>query len=388
MKTRITTLSLPLTVVALLLPAVSQAGEYPFTTENILDSDDALNGAKPQLADLNGDGHEDVLLVGYYYLQWYENGGNFGEPMQERMVDPQIEPDDAAVADVDGDGDLDIVASGDGLRWYENVENAAAFKAHVISDDEGVEGDVDIGDIDGDGDMDVVIADYWADENHWYANPGDPTEDWGNVKVIPSDMYDAIQVLVADFDGDGKDDVLSASEAYFSLLRYQDGPWAEDVLDGRHGDHEPAGGRRRWRRRPRRAARREDCGRVIMRNLGDGLFGEEEIENSGNLVASYQMDMGDVDGDGDDDLIIVMNDYDQAIHYYPNEDGEWGEPQLIRGGALGLHRNGGRRCRLRRGCRRDGPRHAEWCGELGRAVDDQRDPRGGSSVRRRGGRRR
>ncbi len=71
---------------------------------------------------------------------------------------------DARSADVDGDGDVDVVGSSahDGtLRWYENdsgVSPSFALATHVIATglDELVY--VDVGDVDGDDDIDIVAS--------------------------------------------------------------------------------------------------------------------------------------------------------------------------------------------------------------------------------------
>ena len=88
------------------------------------------------------------------------------------MVSPQA----IDVADIDGDGDLDIVsasAGDDKIALYEN--NGAAnptFTTVVISTSADGAHDVSIADVDGDGDLDIVSASAFDDTIAVYTNNG------------------------------------------------------------------------------------------------------------------------------------------------------------------------------------------------------------------------
>ncbi len=75
---------------------------------------------------------------------------------------------------MDGDGDLDIIAAcndGNTIAWYEN--NGAAdpsWTAANIDTNASSARDVDVADIDGDGDLDIVAATFTNDTIAWYEN--------------------------------------------------------------------------------------------------------------------------------------------------------------------------------------------------------------------------
>jgi hypothetical protein len=93
-------------------------------------------------------------------------------------------------ADVDGDGDMDIIAGSrldDTVSWYEN-DGAAdpSWTARDIDTSGDWVRDVHIGDLDGDGDLDIVVASRNDDTIAWYENTCDGSDP-----------------LVLDLDGDG-----------------------------------------------------------------------------------------------------------------------------------------------------------------------------------------
>jgi hypothetical protein len=73
----------------------------------------------------------------------------------------------AVAADLDGDGDLDVLAasSGDGeIAWYENTGGSGTFGAQqLISSTELSSCSVFVADIDGDGDLDPLSTSWTHD---------------------------------------------------------------------------------------------------------------------------------------------------------------------------------------------------------------------------------
>jgi hypothetical protein len=117
-------------------------------------------------------------------------------------------------ADIDGDGDLDVLsasAGDDKIAWYENTDAGSFGTQQVISTAADGAWSVFAADLDRDGDLDVLSASRWDDKIAWYENT-DGAGSFGSQQILSTAAFDATSVLATDLDGDGDLDVLSASE--------------------------------------------------------------------------------------------------------------------------------------------------------------------------------
>jgi len=124
------------------------------------------------------------------------------------------------VADVDGDGDMDVLSASrwdDKIAWYEN-DGDENFNAHTITTSADGAKSVYAVDVDGDGDMDVLSASWDDNKIAWYENDGDENF---NAQTITTSADGAKSVYAVDVDGDGDMDVLSASSLDSKIAWYE-----------------------------------------------------------------------------------------------------------------------------------------------------------------------
>ena len=198
-------------------------GQGTFGPQRII-STAAVRPTSVFAADLDCDGDMDVLSASFSddKIAWYENADGFGGfgPQQVISVDA-----DAAhsvfSADLDGDGDLDVLSassSDNKVAWHENMNGRGDFgREQVISLDSDGARSVFAIDLDGDSDIDVLSAS--GNEISWHENTTG-LGDFGARQIIASDADGTRSVFAADLDGDGDVDVISASELAGKIAWY------------------------------------------------------------------------------------------------------------------------------------------------------------------------
>jgi hypothetical protein len=182
------------------------------------------------VGDINGDGRPDVLRPTAWFEApadirkdtWKEHPIAVGAKDGKATHTPQI-----LAYDVNGDKLNDIITSnshGHGIFWYEQVKNGAeiTFKQHVIDDTWSQAHSLTLADLDGDGDLDLVTG-----KRFMAHNGGDPDENgtlgvyWYELKreggaakwikhVVSYDekIGSGLNVPVVDLDGDGDLDIV------------------------------------------------------------------------------------------------------------------------------------------------------------------------------------
>lgn len=234
-------------------------------------------------------------------------------------------------ADMDGDGDIDLVVASMGVVFPDNdrigtvyvLENDGHehFTPHIVLENTSRVTDVRVADLNHDGRPDLVLAQFGYDQGEvsWLERTGP----WEFKRHVLLELSGAINVCVADFNGDGKPDIVALlSQQWEEIYYFQNdglgnfttkriwGSTNEDFgssgisvcdlnRDGKpdiiysNGDgFGPAStpGPRPWH------------GLQWLENMGDGNFRYHRI---GNLPGAYSPIGIDLDGDGAMDVVAV-----------------------------------------------------------------------------------
>ncbi len=227
-----------------------------------------------QLADIDGDGDLDMVTAGYGVtggratVKKNNGDGTFGIAVQyttERMRSYAVQ-----LADIDGDGDLDMITagygSGGGMNTIRKNSGNGTFGAAIQYSTGGMFSyDIKLVDIDQDGDLDMIstgLSNEGKGEIAIRKNNGDGS--FGAVIHYSAEEIYSKALELADIDGDGDLDMITAGQGI------------------------------------------DEGEATIRRNNGSGLFGDAE-RYSTEFYGSFALQLSDIDDDGDLDLITGGN---------------------------------------------------------------------------------
>lgn len=254
---------------------------YPNTGGGAFGPQQIINPLAPMAyfvvaADFDQDQDVDVLYDAWDMnaIIWQENLDGLGTFGPVNIISDLAEGASSVfAADLDGDGDMDALASaavGNQITWHKNLDGAGTFSAPiVISTNVSFPYSVFPADLDQDGDLDVLSASFQDNKIAWYENM-DGLGTFGLQKIITSNAEGASAVYTADLDRDGDQDVLTASAGDNTLA------WHE--------------------------------------NEGLGRFGDRQVITD-QALGTYSIIAADVDKDGDPDVIAAALDGDQILWF-------------------------------------------------------------------------
>ena len=226
----------------------------------------AFDADRFAVTDINGDKLPDIVIS-------EESGNKFGakiywfqcpaDPKNGEWTSHQLEPQNTLnnmdVADIDHDGDIDIITAEhrgtEQVQIWENIDSGSSWAKHVVSSGRESHLGARVADLDGDGDLDIAsIA--WDDYKylHLWRNDAISTRD-GNGRVnwkhlscksgnlpCPGVGRQAAS-LVMDIDKDGTDDFVVAGWGDTSMVWFgkTEQGWRRYLVDNRNS-HIEAGG--------------------------------------------------------------------------------------------------------------------------------------------------
>jgi hypothetical protein len=157
-------------------------------------------------ADIDGDGDMDVVSTSKNdnKLIWYENSDGNGTFTNQHILETHNGTlQTVFAADIDNDDDIDIIAGyGYSVVWYRNLDGLGNFSGEqtIASDDFILS--VQAADIDGDGHKDIIYSDtYSGSKIQWLKNT-DGQGNFGSNQTIASGIMGPNYFSVNDIDGD------------------------------------------------------------------------------------------------------------------------------------------------------------------------------------------
>ncbi len=297
--------------------------------------DSRLDGGRwVDVADMDGDGDLDIIsaITSDNRIAWHENSGGATPSFSTRVISKNaIGVRAALAADLDGDGDQDVYSASHGdnkIAWYENLDGVAGqFAEHVVTQSTVYARSAYAADLDGDGDMDLMSASQNDDKVNWYRNNGGPKPTFTPFTI---GYADGVQhIYAADIDSDGDLDILTASEFDNTIAYYENDGAAAPQFVWRPVDQSAAAVH---------AVLADDFdgdGDMDLVAAIEKLNAFKWYENTGQqpaqfvphlvydkALAAHGVHIDDIDGDGDNDLIGASRD-DGVIAWFENRGGNY-----------------------------------------------------------------
>ncbi len=183
-------------------------------------------------ADLDNDGDLDVIgaASGADVVAWFENNGDMNFTTHTILTNYDgaagVEADDI---DNDGDVDLYVIATyADRIDWLEN-DGQGEFESHSISASINSPRKLKLCNLNGDDHMDVIAAMSDGDYVAWWASHGNGNFNQ-NILIPPLD--NAYSVATGDIDGDGDEDVIAGGYVTDTIFLWENdnGAFLQEVI--------------------------------------------------------------------------------------------------------------------------------------------------------------
>jgi len=189
------------------------------------------------LVDIDNDGDLDIV-VGHegnsvlVYKNTNGDGSSWSAPITVYTSANKISG--IAAADIDNDGDVDIISTdaNQDIYWHENFAGGGSWANRIVDTGVGntVNG-VDAADLDNDGDVDIVVG-IKTNVIREYESGGGSRPTWTSNDIVANTQAEPFFVKIADLDSDNDPDIVYsrkrlAAGAQFIFVRNDGGSWTE-----------------------------------------------------------------------------------------------------------------------------------------------------------------
>jgi hypothetical protein len=302
------------------------AGEWALVPGQTTPTGHTNDNSFLSLADLNGDGFPELVLYGL------KNDGSFdhqvkifanqaGEPVLQEVYASVEEIYDFALGDIDQDGDMDLALHYmQSAGWLRNDGNFS-FQALSIPDTEILAGSVNLADLDGDGSLDLLQArSILSNDNGSFFVPNlGNGGSWGARQDIYYEITRPTAFAVIDWNSDGNQDVLwtdpgSGKLSWLEKLDGQDGFAPNEVL------LELPGGGTSLQAIPQEQNNWDGLVLSISQDVAPTTFLLAVLNRNSAAPDDFQpldiidtlqrreLNIGDLDGDGDIDILAYQHE--------------------------------------------------------------------------------
>ncbi len=266
------------------------------------------------IADLDGDGHLDVVAVhedcaspvrisfGTDDPDTWESHTLSPGPGETRQSDTYVGgAEDVVISDLNGDGRLDIVACGEGgmIVYFEapkTPRTMADWKRTTIAKQERSAKQeqknsswirVDVGDLDGDGQLEILGANKGGTDWACFQRDGDAADPNAWKRLVIGQTRMPINIRAVDIDGDGDLDVLGGSRSDSEIVLFEnlgnEKPWQE-----------------KWQTRTLRKGKFMLPTPATLK-VGDAEIPVQQQRKWGS--SGFMVEFADLDGDGRTDIL-------------------------------------------------------------------------------------